>query len=184
MKCEKVGGTTAQRAREEQRWVFACLYLRGFDDSGGFESFRPWGGFGRLRTPIFSFTKTGVTRSGGLPLGLYASSPVLSPSPLPYFCLCFHPRYFHLHFGLTFPPAEPPLSLPLPTPRPAHTRPAHVSWSIGAPAAPFGAHRIALADNTAGKDVGMWFGGGSVEVDIHFSFFSLLPPHSYLSSRS
>ncbi|KAJ6580027.1 hypothetical protein DFH09DRAFT_1444402 [Mycena vulgaris] len=59
---------------------------------------------------------------------------------------------------------EPPLtptSAPLfsptaPTLHAAHVR--LVSWFLDATAAPFGVHRMALADKAAGKDVGMWFG--------------------------
>ncbi|KAJ7881837.1 hypothetical protein B0H13DRAFT_2667498 [Mycena leptocephala] len=54
---------------------------------------------------------------------------------------------------------EPSL-LPTPTaPFPPPTRPARLlSWFPDAPAAPFGVHRMALAGEAAGKDVGMWFG--------------------------
>ncbi|KAJ7734245.1 hypothetical protein B0H16DRAFT_154352 [Mycena metata] len=59
---------------------------------------------------------------------------------------------------------EPPLTPTPPVPFPPQTLAAHalharlLSWFLDASAAPFGVHRMALAGNAAGKDVGMWFG--------------------------
>ncbi|KAJ6560558.1 hypothetical protein DFH09DRAFT_1364741 [Mycena vulgaris] len=49
----------------------------------------------------------------------------------------------------------------LPFPPPTTTRGSSRGYSIRAPGAPFGVHRMALAGEAAGKDFGMWFGPGA-----------------------
>ncbi|KAJ6600231.1 hypothetical protein B0H10DRAFT_2320514 [Mycena sp. CBHHK59/15] len=173
MKCERVGGTPAYRAREEELWGCARSHLRAFGDSG---VLRVSGLGEESAAQRHSFSKMGKARASRAREEqrwcFIHHRPRRRRRPCHFHIFVFafpsssHALYFHLNFVLTLSlfPAEPPLIPTLAPPFPPRTRHAHalharlLSWFLDAPAAPFGVHRMALAGKAAGKDVGIWFG--------------------------